>query len=231
MALSTGADSPGKVTHGFTLSGHDLVYAMLEGEKVKSAEGIRIKSKYIENRNVRFAPGWYGVALAKSPRCQNIQTIQDQLPGLAIPVLRDTSVQLATGCIIGIVKISHSLLYDLCKEDPWAVEDYRVCNIISHAGWLTEPVPWRGNLGAYPMADDVKEAVRKHAEAAFDAGLIYETGAEKLHPYRDPSVWRKKRKRTASQGCIDLSDKDENGRLREFLLGATASLASSSMKK
>jgi len=61
----TGAASPEGITHCFVLKGAHLAWAMLEGEKIYGStlceEPVTMKSKDIENRPGRLAPGWYGV--------------------------------------------------------------------------------------------------------------------------------------------------------------------------
>ena len=50
-------------------------------------------------------------------------------------------------------------------------------------------------------------------------GNIFRTFAEDRHPYQGPSIWPNA-KRKPYKGCIDVRDKDERGKLRQFLLEA-----------
>ena len=234
MSLSTGADSPDKITHCFVLAGGDLAWSMLEGEKVfpggdvfKEPTGIR--SKYIENRHTRFAPGWYGVILGKGSKGvtqERHKECEKRLPEMTLPPMGHVAIKRRKGCVVGIVKIAHSLPYEYCKDSPWAVEGFPVCNIISHAGWIDRPIECKGNLGACPIKEeDVRDRVRAYADAAYKDGNIFPTGAELKYPWRGAGVWDKSRKRKASTACIDLKDKDDVGKLRDFLIESQANLA------
>jgi hypothetical protein len=101
----------------------------------------------------------------------------------------------------------------------------RVCNIIEYAGWLGRPIPCTGNLGACPIPDEeTRRQVRQYADVAWREGEILATGAEKRFPYRGPQGWLNG-KRKASQGCLDVRDKDDVGKLFEFLHGCQDRLA------
>jgi hypothetical protein len=233
MALSTGADSPDKITHCFVLAGGDLVWSMLEGEKVYPSddftdEPISINSKYIENRHTRLAPGWYGVILGKGSKGVTLERhrqCQEKLPSMTLPSMGHDAIKRRKGCVVGIVKIAHSLPHEYCEDSPWAVEEYPVCNIISHAGWIDRPIECKGNLGACPIKEEnVRDRIREYADCAYRAGNIFPTGAELKYPWRGAGVWDKGRKRKASTACIDLKDKDDVGKLRAFLLNAKANV-------
>lgn len=78
----TGASSPEGITHCFVLKGAHLAWAMLEGEKVYGCDPldeqpVGVKSKNIENRHGRLAPGWYGVGVQLTQTLQ-IHAIRDQ---------------------------------------------------------------------------------------------------------------------------------------------------------
>lgn len=229
--MSTGAARPEEITHCFVLKGFYLAWSMLEGEKVFPNDDhdeypIAIRSKNIENRHGRLAPGWYGVILGKGKegvtrveyeRCRAL------LPKMTIPPWDWKELQFRKGCVVGIVKIDHSLPYELCKDSPWAAGP--VCNIISQAGWLDKPIPCKGNLGACPIKeDDVREQVRYSAKCAVSDGNIFKTNGEIEHPYRGPNVWPAA-KRKPSKGCIDVRDKDERGKLFEFIAGCQERLS------
>ena len=204
---------------------------MLEGEKAfpdndDTQEPTCIRSKNIENRHGRLAPGWYGVILGKGTknvtrdeydRCRSL------LPKMTIPPWDWKELQFRKGCVVGVVKIDHSLPHELCKHSPWAFGP--VCNIISKAGWLNKPIPCKGNLGACPIKDkEVMEQVRYSAKCALADGNIFKTNGEKEHPYRGPNVWPAA-KRKPSKGCIDMRDKDERGKLLEFISGCQQRLS------
>ena len=215
MSLSTGADRPEEITHGFVLKGFDLVYSMLGGERDDA--GKIIASKHIENRHGRMAPGWYAVLCGKGTKGvtkERYDKCKSILPSMFILDWGDANIKHMMGKIVGIVRIAHSLPYELCKDDPWA--EGPVCNVISHAGWFVSGVPCKGNLGAFPIPSEVLAQVRFQASTA----SISPTKGPQLHPYRGPEVWSKKRKK----GCIDLGDKDEVALLRRFLLKSQENL-------
>lgn len=228
MSLSTGADSPQTITHGFVLKGFDLVFSMLNGERDEDGEHI-LNSKTIENRHGRLAPGWYAVILGKGTKSvtkERYDRCRSLLPNMLIPEWNaaDTKEWLAfrKGCAVGAVRVAHSLPHNLCKDSPWA--EGPVCNIIAEAGWFDRPVPTRGNLGACPINDEeAREQIRGQANNAYVDGNIKKTNGEALHPYRGPEVWLTAKKR-AAKGCIDLRDKDDVGKLRRFLLQAQVNL-------
>lgn len=233
MSLSTGADTPDKITHGFVLAGGDLVWSMLNGqgrvmEKLAGQQVDVRDSKYIENRCTRLAPGWYAVIQGKGNKGETPERHAEckaKLPNMNIPAYGSVDLSRNKGCVVGIARIAHSLPYELCKDDPWAVEAYKVCNIISQAGWIDVPVPCKGNLGACPIKDDqTRDKVRALAQVAYNQGNIHATEAELKYPWPGAGVWDECRKRKASTACIDLEDKDDAGKLRAFLLDAKAGM-------
>jgi len=230
MSLGTGADSPKQITHAFVLKGFDLAWSMLEGEKIYpdgdyDKEPIGIKSKDIENRHTRLAPGWYGVILGKGTKGvtrERYEECKAKLPHMHFPEWDSDFAKRRKGHLVGVVKIGHSLPYDYCKESPWAIGP--ICNIITHAGWIDTPVPCKGNLGACPITDkEERERFQCYADYSFRDGNIFRTFAEERHPYQGPSIWPHA-KRKPCHGCIDMRDKDERGKLREFLLKAQENL-------
>tara|TARA_B100001109_G_scaffold215789_1_gene184925 strand:+ start:4698 stop:5927 length:1230 start_codon:yes stop_codon:yes gene_type:complete len=234
MSLSTGADSPDKITHGFVLAGGDLVWSMLNGQgqgmgKVAGQQVDVRDSKFIENRCTRLAPGWYAVIQGKGNKGETPERYAEckaRLPNMNIPAYGSVDLSRNKGCVVGIARIAHSLPYEHCKDSVWAVEAYKVCNIISHAGWIDVPVPCKGNLGACPIKDDeTRDRVRALAQAAYEYGNIHATEAELKYPWSGEAVWDEaRRKRKASTASIDLEDKDGAGKLRAFLLDDKASM-------
>lgn len=227
--MKTGADIPKDITHAFVLKGFDLAWAMLEGEKfyqcsdhtTESAWPVGIKSKDIENRHTRLAPGWYGVILGKGTKGvtrDRYDECKSKLPNMLIPDWASACAQRNKGKLVGVVKISHSLPYEYCKESEWSVGP--VCNVISHAGWIDKPMPCKGNLGACPIADqETRRLFQEYADCALKDGNIFRTFAETRFPYQGPAVWQKA-KRKPAKGLVDLKDKDERSKLREFFIGA-----------
>lgn len=216
--MSTGALEPKDITHCFVLKGFPLAWSMLEGVRCP-VSGKLETSKDIENRHSRLAPGWYGVIIGKGDTTRECyDACKQKLIGMNMPPWNWVELKKRKGCVVGVVKIAHSLPYELCKESPWAIED-RVCNIIEYAGWLGRPIPCKGNLGACPIPDEeTRRQVRQYADVAWREGEILATGAEKRFPSRGPQVWLKG-KRKASNGCLPLRDKDNVGKLYEFLHG------------
>lgn len=195
---TTGAHAPEQITHCFVLKGYDLTWSMLEGEKVsKEGKPVAIRSKNIENRHGRMAPGWYGVILGKSSNGvtrKRYEECRTKLPNMSIPPWGWKQLKYWMGNVVGVVKISHSLPCELCTQSPWA--EGPVCNIISDAGWIEKPVPCKGNLGACPIPDqETRDRVRLLAKSAKESGAIYKTNGEVEHPLAWTDVWPQNRKR------------------------------------
>ena len=210
MALSTGADTPQEITHGFVLKGFDLVYSMLSGECDES--GSITASKHIENRHCRMAPGWYAVVCGKGTKGvtkQRYDKCRSILSSMFVLDWGDENVKHMMGKVVGIARIAHSLPYELCRNDPWA--EGPVCNIISHVAWFVSGVACRGNFGAFPLAASALDQVRYQANTAH----IRATKGPEMHPYRDAAVWLNKKRK---KDCLDMSDKDDVAVLRNFLI-------------
>tara|TARA_B110001450_G_C17594778_1_gene470378 strand:+ start:336 stop:1019 length:684 start_codon:yes stop_codon:yes gene_type:complete len=225
--MGTGAARPEEITHCFVLKGFYLAWSMLEGEKVFpenncDLEPVAIRSKNIENRHGRLAAGWYGVILGKGTRGVvrgEYDRCRSLLPNMTIPPWKCKELKFYSGCVVGVVKIDHSLPYELCKDSPWASGP--VCNIISWAGWLNKPIPCRGNLGACPIKEkDVREEVRYSAKCALQGGGVFKTNGETEHPCRGHTAWPlAKRRSTSSKAGIDVQDNGDRGEIVKFLSG------------
>ena len=221
---TTGADAPDEITHCFVLKGFDLVWSMLEGEKVvEDGKPVAIRSKNIENRHVRMPPGYYGVIFGKSKSGlakERYEQIKAKLPEMKIPPWSFKDSNDLAGNVVGVVQIAHSLPYDACTQSPWA--EGPVCNVISKAGWIDEPIPCKGNLGACPIADpETRDRVRLAAKRAMEKGSILVTNGDVENPYRGADVWKRTRKR---KGCFVPGDVDDDARLRKFITKCVASI-------
>ena len=109
------------ITHCFVLKGHDLVWAMLEGERSATTGDIQA-SKDVENRHFGMAPGWYGVILGtnKAPR-EQYEDSKGKLPGMNMPTWGSAAAQRHKGKVVGVVKISHALPVTVCTSNgQWA---------------------------------------------------------------------------------------------------------------
>lgn len=197
--MSTGAESPETITHAFVLNGMPWAWSMLEGQKVYSSDAsggytVSIKSKSIENRRVRLAPGWYAVILGKGrdgDTRENYEMCKAILPEMKMPSFNWPGLKFRRGCVVGIVKITHSLPYEWCKSSSWA-SGAAVCNIISKAGWLDKPIACKGNLGACPIKDEsTLQDVRYSARCAMIDGNIFDTNGGVEYPYVK-DAWNKK---------------------------------------
>lgn len=202
--MTTGAESPSKVTHTFVLNGFQWAWAMLEGEKEIPDDNeddypTSIKSKGIENRHCRLAPGYYGVILGKGKKGatqDNYDMVKKLLPNMKMPI-RSCGLKHFRGCVVGVVKVEHALPYDWCKDSPWA-NGMPVCNIISEAGWLDKYIPCKGNLGACPIEEgETLNRVRFWAEKAQNDNNIFKTGADVKYPYNEEAWNKGKKKRKA----------------------------------
>ena len=177
---TTGATSPNMITHCFVLKGHDLVWAMLEGERRATTGDIQA-SKDVENRHFGMAPGWYGVILGtnKAPR-EQYEDSKGKLPGMDMPTWGSAAAQRHKGKVVGVVKISHALPVTACTS-VWAMGP--VCNVIERAGWIETPVACRGNFGACPIqSETARQHVRQQADIAWRAGSLHLTGALEKYP-------------------------------------------------
>ena len=215
--MGTGAHSPETITHAFVLNGVCWAWSMLEGEKVvaddKSMDQpqiTHIDSKYIENRHGRLASGWYAVILGKGSKGDtkaHYEMCTSLLPNMEMPS-ESSQLKRSRGCVVGIVKVSHSLPYEMCKDSPWA-NGAKVCNIISEAGWIANPIPCKGNLGACKIGDtETMRLVQESARCAKLHGRIFKTRGDKKYPARD-DAWKKRK----AKGVVST---DEEAALRRF---------------
>jgi hypothetical protein len=126
------------VTHGFTLSDPSLAWLIVHGHKI------------IENRQVRFAPGWYAVHIGATAYC-HVERELKLIKEFGMPL----TMSMKKGHVIGVCKIETGVPHELCKKNRWAVSDYKICNIITEfmAFDKDEEVPARGNLNSWPLKE------------------------------------------------------------------------------
>ena len=219
--MGTGAESHETITHAFVLNGFCWAWSMLEGEKVfpnddESEDPSHIDSKYFENRHGRLAPGWYAVILGKG-RKGDTKAHHDMckflLPKMEMPPLGWSQLKFRRGCVVGVVKISHSLPYEICKNSPWA-NGMPVCNVISQAGWIDKPIPCKGNLGACPIKDaDTLLRVRQSARNAKLDGNIFKTLGDEKYPAQ-ADAWKKHKAKSVAA----TNKEKELKRLSDYLV-------------
>ena len=190
----SGASTPGEITHSIVLCGYYWAWSMLEGERDDNGDSF-LASKDIENRHGRLAPGYYAVILGKGEKGVTKEK-RDQCSAL-LPTMTSMpewgSGSLPKGNVVGVIKVSHSLPYDSCKESGWAMGP--VCNILSKAGWIDTPIPCKGGLGAHPIKDlEILARVRKAAVSAHESGKLLKTGAETRYPPMVASGQKKRRR-------------------------------------
>ena len=162
----TGATTPDKITHAFTLKGYHWAYAMLEGERMNGETMGR--SKVIENRHFRITPGWYGVVVGKGAgRREDYEMVRRALPTMAIPAWESQQAKNMRGKLVGIVQITHSVKTEMCTT-PWAQGPIDICNVIAHAAWLPEFVDNVGGQGVHPIkgALGIVKKMRSQTQAA-----------------------------------------------------------------
>ena len=172
----TGASDPTSITHGFSLNGGHLAWAMLTGKKC------------IENRNFRIGPGWYGIGCTK---LAHTGVADDKLyrgkfgaaaagdyPGFQ-------SFSKWKGCLVGAAYVSHSLPQSACETDFFACANYKVKNIITKVIKLKTPIHARGNFGTWPIADEscllFNKAIQDVLNESPSTGIL-NTGAEDAYP-------------------------------------------------
>ena len=142
-----GAKEPWLVTHGLTLRGAQLSWAILNGDK------------RVENRHFRMQPGWYALHTGAKR-----DSHESQLPLLAgvggVPAEED----LPHSAIVGAFKVSHALTEQSKPTEPWAFGP--VVNVLSAVCRLERPVPHRGALSVWCIEQDALESVREQLRNA-----------------------------------------------------------------
>ena len=143
------------VSHGFTLKSPYLTSAILRGYKI------------VENRSRVFKPGWYAVHTGKNEKSDEwaMQHVRDASDKNEFAVIQDdvANNRLPRGAIAGVCHITHALPYTHVRDkdqrdiSPYAIGPY--CMVISKTIWLTEAIPCRGNLGTWPLPNDVCDAL------------------------------------------------------------------------
>lgn len=148
------AASPEQVTHGFTLSSPHWAWLILNGYKT------------IENRQVRFARGWYAVQVGAAA----YTTIGEELK-YRQEFKMPSVLTMKKGVVHGLCKIEAGIPYEHCKKSRWAVSEYKICNVITEIIPFDEgeTVPARGQLGTWPLKES-EEHVRYLAKQAIALG-------------------------------------------------------------
>jgi hypothetical protein len=135
------------VTHGLTLRGGQLTWAIQQGIKV------------IENRSITIKPGW--IALHTGEKHDSDVSQRPLLASLqGVP----SEADLPHSAIVGAVHISHTLTLEQCSHDRWAFGKF--CNVIDARVRIERPVPHKGALGLWRIGDDVVDDVRAQLAAA-----------------------------------------------------------------
>ena len=141
---STGAATLGEITHGLTLKGGQLCWAILHNHKT------------IENRHIRLSPGWYAahIGQGKMDAARAARLATQVGPGLP------PEASLPHGCIIGALRIDGSCAIEDCANTPseeWASGP--VCNVVGAVATLPgAPVSHKGALGLWPIDAEARLA-------------------------------------------------------------------------
>lgn len=146
----TGAANAAEVTHGLTLRGAQLTYAILCG------------AKRVENRHFRMTPGWYALHTGAKTTAHELQ--HDLLAELAATSAMPDEASLPHSAIVGAIKISHALELEQCAGEPWAFGP--IVNVISGVKELGRHVPHRGALSVWRIDDEEREEVRSQLTEA-----------------------------------------------------------------
>jgi hypothetical protein len=160
----TGAASPLEVTHGFTLSAPHWAWLILHGYKI------------IENRQCRFAPGWYGVHVG-----QNAYTnVVDELKyhkRFKMPSMFGAK----KGEVHGVCKVEAGVPYEQCKDNEWAIKDFKICNIITKVILFDggDTAKARGNFGTWRLKES-EARVRQLTKEAIQLGHLKKTNAKEV---------------------------------------------------
>lgn len=156
------ADAPSSVTHGLTMKGAQLTWALLEGIKP------------VENRHMRLRSGWLvlhtGTGKLREERQRELAVL---CPG--IPAERE----LPHGFIMGAVKIERHATVADCAGTPsekWASGP--VVNVVSAFCRLADPVPHKGALGLWAIDAAVLQRVRD----GFAAAAVVHADPSRLPP-------------------------------------------------
>lgn len=167
------ATSPLEVTHGFTLSAPHWAWLILNRHKI------------IENRQVRFAPGWYAVHVGLTAHTSVVEELKYHKE-LGMPSMMGSK----NGHVYGLCKIELGVPYEQCKKNKWAIADFKICNII------TKVIPFdsgdtakaRGNFGTWPLKES-EARVRQLAKEAIALGHLKKTNAKEVlaHLFDAPS--------------------------------------------
>mmetsp|Transcript_17866 Transcript_17866/g.41660 ORF Transcript_17866/g.41660 Transcript_17866/m.41660 type:complete len:254 (-) Transcript_17866:324-1085(-) len=175
-------DSIDSLSHGFTLKGAAISEAILRG------------LKDVENRNIRLPLGWMAVHTGMSKPIQWVDdALRQSMPRLA------SQKELPKGAVVGVCWIERAVrLEDLraeygcgprcearhpghlchvpsCEMSPHAIGP--MCNVISAAIRLPNPVKCKGDLGCWKLDPYVKRSIlrelRKVEEEGFPKKNVY----------------------------------------------------------
>jgi hypothetical protein len=142
-----GAATPAAVTHGLTLRGAQLTYALLCG------------AKRVENRHFRMQPGWYALHTGNKTSAHESQhALIAAVPGMP------TEADLPHGAIVGAIRVSHALALEQCAGDPWAFGP--VCNVVDAVARLERPVSHKGALSVWRLGAETLADVQAQLERA-----------------------------------------------------------------
>lgn len=173
--MPAAARSTGEITHGLTLRGAQLSWAILEGEKV------------IENRTVSLPAGWIaihtGVGKLDPEHERKVRSLLPNVPPEAL---------LPHGCIVGACRIDRATSVQACMgtdAQVWATGP--VCNIVGAVCKLSRPVPHKGALGLWP----IDAAVLGSVQAQLREATVREADPARLPPLgvAPPSPCKRKR--------------------------------------
>lgn len=165
------AATPNDVTHAFVLNDSTLAYGMLHSTT---------DPKFIENRQVAFRAGWYGVSLSQTAHTSVGHEFEYRDREKDFP----SPVAFTRGQILGVVRIGYSLPQAMCSKNRWAAAQYAVGNIITEVipFSLYDPGPHiRGNFGTFPISPEARSALSVHV-AKYRSDLRRTHAEEQLPP-------------------------------------------------
>ena len=165
---SAAASSTALITHGLTLKGAQLNWAILNSYKT------------VENRSIRLPPGWLalhtGMGKLPAARAAEIKALCPDVP---------QEDSLPHGFIVGAARIDRTCEVADCagtSAAPWAHGP--ICNVVGAVVALAEPIPHKGMLGMWPISDEVLQQVRDGLAAA----TIVENPPASLPPPVEPKT-------------------------------------------
>lgn len=164
------------VTHGLTLKGAQLTWAILEGEKT------------IENRSVKLPVGWVALHTGSGKLAPEHEArLRAKLPHIP------AEARLPHGVIMGAARIDRATTIEGCAgTDSHGWASGPVCNVVGAVAKLARPVAHKGALGLW----SIEAAALADLQQQLELAEVLEADPARLPPHAAPPPSPRKRKRT-----------------------------------